>query len=119
MTREHCVHLGSSGSAGDRSGSAGDNAGRVGNKTGRAGDNSGSAGDYSGSAGDKSGGCKSQASERQRQVWVHLESHQIILRKTSSLGTLLVRLKMIATTYCSKIVNTHVLRLYSHLCIYV
>jgi len=39
--------------------------------------------------------------------------------KTSSLGTLLVRLEIIATTYRSTIFKTHVFSLYSHLCIYV
>jgi hypothetical protein len=40
-------------------------------------------------------------------------------KTTSSLGTLLVRLEIIATTYCSTIVNTHVLSLYSHLYVYI
>jgi hypothetical protein len=35
------------------------------------------------------------------------------------LGTLLVCLEIIATTYHSTIVKTHVFSLYSHLCIYV
>jgi len=32
---------------------------------------------------------------------------------------LLVRLEIIATTYHSTIINTHVFSLYSHLCIYI
>jgi hypothetical protein len=40
-------------------------------------------------------------------------------KTSSSLGTLLVRLEIIATTYRSTIFKTHVLSLYSHLCIYV
>ena len=39
--------------------------------------------------------------------------------KTSSLGTLLVRLEIIATTYRSTIFKTHEFSLYSHLCIYI
>ena len=55
-----------------------------------------------------------------RQVWVHLDSQWSSLRETSSsLGTLLVRLEIIATTYHSTIVKTHVFSLYSHLCIFV
>jgi hypothetical protein len=37
----------------------------------------------------------------------------------TALGTLLVRLEIIATTYHSTIFKTHVFSLYSHLCIYV
>jgi len=40
-------------------------------------------------------------------------------KKASSLGTPLVRLEIIATTYCSMTVKTHVFSLYSHLYIYV
>ena len=36
--------------------------------------------------------------------------------KTSSLGTLLVRLEIIATTYHSMIVQTYIFSLYSHIC---
>jgi hypothetical protein len=38
---------------------------------------------------------------------------------SSSLGMLLVRVEIIATTNCSKIFKTHVFSSYSHLCIYV
>jgi len=37
----------------------------------------------------------------------------------ASLGMLLVRLEIIATTYRSTIFKTYAFRLYSHLCIYV
>jgi len=58
--------------------------------------------------------------ERRRQAWEHLESQYSSLGKTtSSLGTLLVHLEIIATTNRSTIFKTHVLSLYSHLCIYV
>jgi len=40
-------------------------------------------------------------------------------KTTSSLGTLLVRLEIIATTYRSTIFKTHVFSLYPHLCIYI
>jgi len=39
--------------------------------------------------------------------------------KTSSLETLKVDLEIIATTCCSTIFKTHVLSLYSHLCVYI
>jgi len=74
-----------------------------------------------------------------RQVWEYLESPLSSRGKTSSLemlqvcleccrcawnaagapGILQVRLEIIATTYRSTIVKTHVFRLYSHLCNYV
>jgi len=56
--------------------------------------------------------------ERRRQDWEHLESQQSSLGLTS-LGLLLVRLEIIATTYCSTIDKTLVFRLYSHPRIYV
>jgi len=56
---------------------------------------------------------------RQRQAWIHLETLSGSLGKTTSLGTLQVRLEIIATTYRSTIFETHVLSLYSHLCIYI
>jgi len=37
----------------------------------------------------------------------------------TSLGTLQVRLQIIATNYSSTIFETHVFSLYSHLCIYI
>jgi len=37
----------------------------------------------------------------------------------TSLGTLQVHMEIIATTYCSTIFETHVISLYSHLCIYI
>jgi hypothetical protein len=40
-------------------------------------------------------------------------------KTTSSLGTLLVRLELIATINHVTIFKTHVFRLYSHLCIYI
>jgi hypothetical protein len=40
-------------------------------------------------------------------------------KTTTSLGTLLVRLELIATTNRATMFKTHVFRLYSHLCIYV
>jgi hypothetical protein len=52
-------------------------------------------------------------------VWERAESQWSSAGKTSCLGTWLVRLEMIATTYHSTIVKTHVFRLYSHRCIYV
>jgi len=52
--------------------------------------------------------------EHRRQAWEHLKSQQSSLGKTaSSLGTLLERLEIIATTYCSTIFKTHVFSLYS------
>jgi len=61
-----------------------------------------------------------QAWERRREVSEHLESQYSSLGKTtSSLGTLLVRLEIIATTYDSTIFKTHVFSLYSQLCINV
>jgi len=51
-------------------------------------------------------------------TWEHGESQWSNLRKTS-LGTLLVRLEIIATTHRSTIFKTHVFSLYSHLCIYI
>jgi len=59
-------------------------------------------------------------SERRRQVWEHVESPQSSMGKsTSSFGTLLVCLEIIATTYCSMIFKTHISSLYSHQCIYI
>jgi len=55
--------------------------------------------------------------ECQRHVWEHHESQYSGLGNTS-LGTLLVCLEIIDTTYRSMIVKAHVLRLYFHLCIY-
>jgi len=67
--------------------------------------------------------CRRQARERRRQdckrqrhTWEHLESLKSNLGKTSSLGTLQVRLEIIATTYCPMIFKTYVFTLYSHLC---
>jgi len=55
-----------------------------------------------------------------RQVWQHLKSQQSGLGKTlSSLGMLLVRLEVIAATYHSMIIKTHVFGLYSQLWIYI
>ena len=64
--------------------------------------------------------CWRWASEHQWQVWESVQSQLSSLwNRTSYLGTLLVRREIIATTYCSTIVKTHVFSLYSHLCIYV
>jgi len=67
-----------------------------------------------------------QAWERQQHTWErwqareHVESLYSSLWKTSSsLGTLLVQLEIIATTYRSTIVKSHVFGLNSHLCIYI
>jgi len=68
-----------------------------------------------GSADDKPG----STWERQRQAWKHLESLYSSLGKMTSLGTLQVRLEIIATTYHATIFETHVFSLYSHLCIYI
>jgi hypothetical protein len=57
--------------------------------------------------------------QRRRQPWEHLESQKSSVGKTSSLGMLLVRLDIIATTYRSTIFKTHIFSLYCHLCIYV
>jgi len=58
-----------------------------------------------------------QASECRQHVWEHLEPQRSSLGKTtSSLGTPLLRLEIIATTYHSTIVKTHVFSLYSPLC---
>ena len=52
-------------------------------------------------------------------LWEHLESRYSSLGQTSSLGTLLVDLEIIATTYRPTIFKTHVFSLDSHLCIYI
>jgi len=55
-----------------------------------------------------------------RQVWEHLTSRESNLGKTScSLGMLFVRLDIIATTYHSMIIKTHVFSWYPDLCIYI
>ena len=59
--------------------------------------------------------CRRPASVRRRLVWEHLQLLQSILGKSSSFGTLLVRLEIVATTYRSTIFKTHVFSLYSHL----
>jgi len=110
--REIWVHLGSPGRAGDKSGSAG-------NKSGSAGVNSGSAGDKVWERRQQVWERRRPASERRQQVWKHVKSQWSSLGKTSSLGMLQVCLEIIATTYRSTIVKTHVFRLYTHLCIYV
>ena len=64
--------------------------------------------------------CKQQAWKHRQQAWEHLESQYSILGKTPySLGTLMLRLEIIATIDRSTIFKTHVFHLYSHLCIYV
>ena len=64
--------------------------------------------------------CWRQAWEPRRQVWEHLESQPSCLgERTPSLGMLLERLEIIATTYCSMIFKTHVLGLYSHVWNYI
>jgi len=61
-----------------------------------------------------------QAWERWQQACEHLESLSSSLAETAcSVGTLLVHLEIIATTYRSTIFKTHVFSLYSHLSIYV
>jgi hypothetical protein len=54
---------------------------------------------------------------------ISLGSPQLTVKKcektTSSLGMLLVWLEIIARTYHSTIINTHVFSLYCHLCIYI
>ena len=56
-------------------------------------------------------------------LWTSLEAPRITVeqagQKTFSLGTLLVHQEIIATTYHSTILETHVFSLYSHLCIYI
>jgi len=72
-----------------------------------------------GSTDDKSG-C---ADDKIRAPATSLGAPQITVEQfgktSSSLGTLLVRLEIIATTYRSTIDKTQVFSLYSHLCIYV
>jgi len=74
-------------------------------------------------AGNKSGSADNWPGstwEHWQQVWDLLESQLSCLGKaTSPLGTLLVRLEIIATTSRSMIFKTHVFSLYSHLCIYI
>ena len=83
---------------------------------GRARDKPGSVNDKSVNGDEKPG----STWERLRQAWKHLESLQSCLRRTTSLGTVQVRLEIIATTYhCSTIFETHVFSLYSQLCIYI
>jgi len=60
-----------------------------------------------------------QALERRRQLWEPLESQYGSLVESSSLGTLVIALEIIATTYCSTIFKTHVFSVYCHLCIYL
>jgi len=90
----------------------------------------GSAGDTAGSDDRKSAStngrprsaweCWWQDSECWRQAWNPAESLKSSLGETtSSWGTLLVSLEIIATTYPWEIFKTHVFSLYSHLCIYV
>jgi len=53
-------------------------------------------------------------------TWEHLKSlWSILCKATSFLAMVLVRLEIIATTYCSMIFKTHVFSLYSHLSIYI
>jgi hypothetical protein len=87
------VHLGACGSASDKSGSTDDKPRSIDNKPG--------------SPEDK----PESTWKRQRQ--------SSLGKTTSSLGTLLVRLEIIATTYRSTIFKTHVFSLYSHLSIYI
>jgi len=76
-----------------------------------------------GTADDKPGStweCRRQVWERRPQVGEHLESQYSSQgKKTYFLGSRLVRVEIIATTYRSMIFKTCVFSLYSHLCIYV
>jgi len=64
---------------------------------------------------------RQQVRERRQQDWEHLGAPRITVKQsgkmTSSLGMLLVRLEIIATTYHSTIFKTHVFGVYSHLSI--
>jgi len=86
--------------------------------TGSAGEKPGSADDKPGSTGE----CRQQIWKRRRHVWEHLESQQSSLGKTtSSLGTLLVCLEIIATTYCStilKLMYSVCILIYVSMCLY-
>jgi hypothetical protein len=86
------VHMGAPGIACDKSGSKSDTPGSADNKS----DSAGIAGSI-------------QECQQQSSLGI----------TTSSLGTLMVRLEIIATTYHSTIFETHVFHLYSHLCIYI
>lgn len=63
---------------------------------------------------------QTQVWQCRRQLWEHITAQWCSLVKTSSsLEMLLVHLEIIATSYCSTVFKTHVINLYSHLCIYV
>ena len=114
--------MGAPGSTGDKCGSADDKPGSADNKSGSAGNKSGSADDKPGSADEKPGSADDKPGstwERQRQAWKHLESLYSSLGKMTSLGTLQVRLEIIATTYHATIFETHVFSLYSPLYSYL
>jgi hypothetical protein len=70
-------------------------------------------------------GIPRSAGESFRYTWEHVGAPATRLGvpatrlRKPSLGMLQVGLEIIATTYRSTIVKTHVFRLYSHLCIYV
>jgi len=86
---------------------------------GRSDDESGIAEDKSGIADDKSGIADDMLVStwgRHRQPWEHIGLLSSCLGKTtSSLGTLLLRLDIRATTYRSTIFKTHVFSFDSHL----
>jgi len=60
-----------------------------------------------------------EAWKRRQHVWEHLESKRSSLGKPSSLGTVLVRLEILANTYSSTIFTTHVFSSYCYLWICV
>jgi hypothetical protein len=74
----------------------------------------GSAGEKSRSADDKSG----STDDKPGSYWERQQQSNLG-KKISSLGTLLVHLEIIATTYRSKYSKTHAFSLYSHLSIYI
>jgi hypothetical protein len=85
---------------------------------GSAGDKSGSADNRPRSAGDKSG----STSTRSRAVWekpLLWESCRRAWNAACVSGMMQVHLEIIATTFRTTIVKTHVFRLYFHLCNYV
>jgi len=96
-------------SASDNSVSAGNTPGSTNNKSGRVNDKSGSVDDK-----------PRRICLRQLQSWQHIESlYSSLGQTTASLGTLLVHLEIIATTYHSTISKTQAFSLSSHRSIYI
>jgi len=85
---------------------------------GSAGYKSGSAGDKSGSACDKAGSTLNHT-RAVREIHLLWECRRCAWNAAGAPGIRQVRLDIIATTYHSTIVKTHVFRLYSHLCVNV